>query len=346
MLTQETTRELETLLPAGYSARPAALSDLEELVAVFNASAEKLIGSSTKYTVAQQKTALTTPGFDVATDSWLVIAPDGKIAGYSQVQDFAPHVSLYCWGRVHPDHEGKGIGTYLLRWSEIRAREAVAKVPEDARVVMRYFVISLNESANKLFADNGMRTVRYTLRMVIDLNTQPPSPQFPEGITVRTMVRPDDDRAVVHTSIDSFRDHWGFVESPFEEELEDWQHYMDTDDDFDETLNFLAMDGDQIVGVSMCSPHTIDAADMGWVNTLGVLRDWRRQGLALALLYHSFNEFYKRGKPRVGLSVDAGSLTGATRLYERAGMHPDPTRQYTTYEKELRAGKDISMQSL
>jgi hypothetical protein len=37
--------------------------------------------------------------------------------------------------------------------------------------------------------------------------------------------------------------------------------------------------------------------------------------------------------------VDASSLTGAVRLYERAGMHV--ARQYDRYEKELRSGKEL-----
>ena len=61
---------------------------------------------------------------------------------------------------------------------------------------------------------------------------------------------------------------------------------------------------------------------------------------ALALLHHSFGELYRRGKRKVGLEVDAQSLTGATRLYEKAGMRVD--RQYDVYEKELRSGRDLS----
>ncbi len=49
---------------------------------------------------------------------------------------------------------------------------------------------------------------------------------------------------------------------------------------------------------------------MGWVGTLGVVREWRRHGLGLALLQHSFQQFYQRGKRKVGLGVDAQSLTG------------------------------------
>jgi hypothetical protein len=42
--------------------------------------------------------------------------------------------------------------------------------------------------------------------------------------------------------------------------------------------------------------------------------------------------------------VDAQSLTGALRLYENAGMHV--YRAFDQYEKELRPGKELSVQSL
>ena len=49
-------------------------------------------------------------------------------------------------------------------------------------------------------------------------------------------------------------------------------------------------------------------------------RPWRRQGLGEALLLCSFRAFRERGYTRGTLGVDASSPTGATRLYERAGM--------------------------
>jgi mycothiol synthase len=75
----------------------------------------------------------------------------------------------------------------------------------------------------------------------------------------------------------------------------------------------------------------------GWISTLGVRRPWRRRGLGQALLLTAFNEFYRRGEKIVALSVDAASQTGATRLYERAGMCV--YQEFTLYEKELRHGK-------
>ncbi len=56
------------------------------------------------------------------------------------------------------------------------------------------------------------------------------------------------------------------------------------------------------------------------------------------MLPPSFAEFYRRGTCKVGLNVDAQSLTGAHLLFERSGMHV--LSQYRIYEKEVRAGKE------
>jgi len=69
------------------------------------------------------------------------------------------------------------------------------------------------------------------------------------------------------------------------------------------------------------------------VALLGVRERWRRRGLGLALLHRVFGEFYSRGERKVGLGVDAQNPTGATRLYERAGMHVHT--EDIVFEKEL-----------
>ena len=78
---------------------------------------------------------------------------------------------------------------------------------------------------------------------------------------------------------------------------------------------------------------------MGWVSQLCVRQPWRRQGLGMALLLMAFAEFHRRGNKRVGLIVDAASMTNATRLYEKAGMHI--ARQSDAYEFELRPGERL-----
>ena len=59
-----------------------------------------------------------------------------------------------------------------------------------------------------------------------------------------------------------------------------------------------------------------------------------------ALLTHAFGALHERGMRRMALGVDAENPTGATRVYERAGMRV--SQHYATYSKELRAGIDLA----
>lgn len=344
MLTKVRLNE-KTGLPEGYTTRPVTMQDLEACVATINAAYRELKGVAI-LTPDQFGPDWQTPGFNLETDARLVMAPDGEIAGYYEVWDLLkPSVRVSVWGLTHPQHRNMGIGSYLLHWAEERAWLAVERAPQDARVIIQSNIPTINQAAGELFMDCGYRMIRHSLRMVIDINDEPPQPQWPAGLTNRTFKVGEDEVGVTMAVREAFQDHWGYVEVPFEEDLERWKHRVETDPDFDPSLWFLAMDGDEIAGLSLCRAKIYDDPEMGWVGTLGVRRAWRRKGLGLALLHHSFQAFYNRGKPRAGLGVDAQSLTGATRLYERAGMKPDPARQFDLYEKELRPGVELSTQT-
>jgi ribosomal protein S18 acetylase RimI-like enzyme len=104
------------------------------------------------------------------------------------------------------------------------------------------------------------------------------------------------------------------------------------------------MDGNEVAGISLCLPSSAEDPELGWVDSLAVRKPWRKRGIGLALLQHSFAEYYRRGKRKVGLGVDAENLTGALRLYERAGMHVQ--RIFDQFEKELRGGREFAVESL
>jgi mycothiol synthase len=331
-------------LPPGYHGRPATFDDLVAVVALLNACSRDLLGVDEATPEIYQR-EWRAPGVNLETDRRVVVAPDGQLVGYMEVWDlFDPHVKVHSWGRVHPAQRGRGIGTYLLAWADGRARQALDKAPTGTRVALLNEALGHDAPAQALFRACDYALRRHAWRMEIALEAPPPAPVWPAGIAVRTLVQGQEERAVIAAVRDAFRDHWGYVERPFEEEVAMWTHFAREDPDFDPSLWFLAMAGDEIAGMSLCQRHVHDDREMGWVGTLGVRRPWRRLGLGLALLQHSFGEFYQRGKRKVGLGVDAQSLTGATRLYERAGMHV--AREYVTFEKELRPGVDLSTQSV
>jgi ribosomal protein S18 acetylase RimI-like enzyme len=180
--------------------------------------------------------------------------------------------------------------------------------------------------------------------MRIDMDTPPVVPEWPAGITLHTYNPETDLEAVYRAVNDSFRDHYGHIDMPFEEGLKRFKHFMTGYEGFDPTLWFIAMDGNDVAGVCLCREKSYDNPEVGYINTLGVLRPWRKRGIGLALLRHSFSELYRRGKRKAGLGVDAQNLTGALRLYENAGMHVH--QAFDRYEKEFRPGKEISVQSL
>lgn len=324
--------------------RPATMADLDTAVDLFNICSQAQIGAD-EFTVEEYRTEWESPGFDLENSTRAVFTHSGQLVGLVEVWDLAsPPVRIWIWGRVHPDFEGLGIGTMLMEWAEARARQAIARVPDGVQVTMQSGTINTYAPTGHLFTQMGMTINRHFWRMAIDLANDIPQPVWPEGITLRTFAHKNDLPTVYKAVDDAFRDHWGHVAGDEEQALERWQHFIETDEAFDPDLWFLAMDGDEIAAMSLCRFKITDDPDMGFVDTLGVRRPWRRQGLALALLHHSFAEIKKRGQKRAGLGVDASSLTGATRLYEKAGMHV--ARQFDNYAKVLRSGKDISTQTL
>jgi len=125
--------------------------------------------------------------------------------------------------------------------------------------------------------------------------------------------------------VTAFRDHWGSAPLEFPE----WRQLRMGNRLFDPTLWLLAWSGDRLVGASL----NMDEDGEAWVQTLGVLREARRKGLGRALLVESFREFHHRGHRQVLLGVDSQNPTGATRLYEGAGMTAD--RQWDRWKREL-----------
>jgi len=321
-------------LPAGFLQRPPTMGDVAAVTQLIN-TCEIAQYATAEVTQENICTEWQSPGFDLTTDAWVVIAPDSHLVAYGAVWH-REHVHIWTEIEVHPDYYGRGIGTHLLRLAEVRARQHIPQAPPHARITLQTWASSVNQAAQQRLERAGYKPVRSSWRMEIEINAVPPAPQWPEGISVRTFFRGQDERTVFETDEEAFRDHWGHL--PMQFDL--WEHWTVKREDFDPTLWFLAFDGTQPSGICLCQ----NEKDSGWVDTLAVRRPWRRKGLGMALLLHAFGEFYRRDVHKVGLSVDSQNLTGATRLYERAGMHV--ARQYNTYEKELRLGVELSTQSI
>ncbi len=326
-------------LPPGFTARHATFDDAEMAAELGRAYALETTGLS-DMDAGQILAFWQASGFDPARDVYFVFDPHGTPAGYTEVHAMSdPPVHPFVWGMVPAAFQGRGIGTHMLAWAENRVLQTLERVPDGLRVAPTASCASTVTSAKSLFESNGWKHIRSSYTMRIDLeDAPPPAPDIPPGIVIRTY-QPGDAAAIYRASSEAFQDHFGHVTEPFEAGLARFQKTRLDDPMFDGSLWFLAMDGDEIAATCLCRKESWNDPQAGQVGTLGVRRPWRKRGLGLALLRLAFGAFHRRGIRKVDLGVDALNITGALRLYEKAGMHI--IQQYDQYEKELRPGREL-----
>jgi ribosomal protein S18 acetylase RimI-like enzyme len=332
-----------TELKNGFSARAATLEDVAELTDLVNEYWEVLTGI-VKFSIDELKQIFSIPGFDMESSLHVVISPQGEIVACGIVLDLNnPPVHPNVYGCVRQGYEGRGLGKYILNWAEKRAAQALQRCPDHARVSMHVQTAPSHQATVHLLKKQGLTPVRYSWIMMKDLDEPLPKPNWPEGIRIRTFADYNHLETIIMAVNEAFKDHWGYVDRSGDAEwMRRYRHQIENDPDFDPSLWILAMDGEEIAGVSLCHPKLGTDRETGTVEPLGVRRPWRRKGLGLALLQHTFGEFQERSYQRVALSVDTQNLSGATRLYKKAGMQV--AREFVVYEKELRAGEEISKQ--
>ncbi len=324
---------MTNILSEGYQVRRPTWDDVEAVSELLNTCDIEEYGEPDT-TLDDLRTEWQAPSFHLDTDAWMVIAPGGQLVGYADMGQ-RQHAKIFTFVRVRPGYENQGIGQHLLQLAEAWGRQQMTESDPELRVTLNSWASSNNQLAQQRLERAAFEAIRRNWRMEIDMDVAPPEPEWPKGVTVRTF-QPGMDRQVFEMVDTAFQDHWGHMPGNFEE----WRHWTIGRETFDPTLWFLAFEGEQITGGALCTTFM----DIGWVDQLAVLRSWRRKGVGMALLHHAFGEFYKRGRRKVGLGVDTQNLTGAVRLYERAGMHT--ARQYISYQKELRTGKELSTQTI
>jgi mycothiol synthase len=253
----------------------------------------------------------------------LALVADGDGGGLLAYVDVFPRQPYtHVDGYVHPDARGRGVGVQLLR-----AAEELATRGQAGEVVLHSTVVG-GSDGERLLTQEGYRHVRSFFRMVIAFEAAPEPPDWPPEIAVMPYMPGRDDRVMHETLDDAFQDHWGHESRS----LEEFVRAFAEDRQLVPQASFLVQEGDEWVGAVLCKRRF----GIGWVQSLGVRPGWRKQGVGLALLRQAFRSFYDLGERSVGLGVDAESTTGATRLYERAGMEVEV--RYDTYEKRVRVG--------
>ncbi|WP_281156525.1 mycothiol synthase [Streptomyces sp. HYC2] len=241
--------------------------------------------------------------------SHLLLAVDGELVGYAQLEDTDPVEAPAAELVVHPEHRGHGhgraLGAALLAASGKRLRVWAHGGQSAARHLAQVLGLTL------------FRELRQMRRPLKDLDL--PEPALPEGVTVRPFVPGRDDAAWLEVNAEAFAHHpeqGSLTQRDLDDrEAQSW---------FDPRGFFLAEREGRLIGFHWTKVHREER--LGEVYVLGVRPGAQGGGLGKALTLIGLRHLAAQGLPTAMLYVDADNKA-AVSVYERLG--------FTTYETDL-----------
>ena len=109
-----------------FTARPPAEHDIPQIIELVMALDMMHYGVADEY--APDDIQDDWSHLNRLTDAWAITSSDGRLAAYATLTDRG-YGHLVADGYVHPNFQGLGIGTALVRLMEARARELVDLAP-------------------------------------------------------------------------------------------------------------------------------------------------------------------------------------------------------------------------
>ena len=279
--------------------RPATRTDLTALVELW-ARFDLATRGAVEVDEAELRWDWDVPGFDMST-STRVLEDAGTLVGYAVLDDSGSADSV-----ADPERAGEGLEERLLDWLAARGRET------QGRELHHYWAAD-DAAGRDRFAARGWRPARTYWRMRRELDGPSPEPVWPAGVTVRGFDLERDAHAAHQVVEDAFAD---VGDDRPRKDFAAWAAGMLDPERFDAELYLVVEQGGEVVAACLAQRM----GDLAFIRQLAVQREHRGSGLGLALLHESFRRHAARGFPASVLGVDAANATGATRLYERAGM--------------------------
>jgi mycothiol synthase len=300
--------------------RAATPDDRTAILAVVTA-ANEFDGLPIRVTLAEIEEELDDDEVSLADDVRVAVDPGGAVVGYAHTLHLPSDVGqerCYVFGDVHPAWRGRGVGTALLDWGKHRAEAQLRASGTSLPKYVRVDAYDYCEADHRLFRRLGFEPVRYFEELLRPLDDLPPLPEVPG---LRIMPWPELRHAEVRAlRNEAFADHWG--STPMSEHR--WGQLL-TAHGACVACSFVAVDDDdRIVGFCWNARYPDDDALTGrrdgWIDILGVARDWRGRGVASALIVTSLHAFARAALTHASIGVDSESPTGAARLYRALGF--------------------------
>ena len=302
-------------LPAGYRWRPVDIdADLPVAVGILEACDRFDVGF-TDHVETWLREDWRTSSFRGA---WIVEGPSGAGVAFATLSATDPSATIDAFAPVLPPNRDE-LRVPVLTELEREARRIAVNTPT------MIVAFSSTEGAGPLAESCGFTFSRAFWHMERRIDPGFRAAPVPPGLVIRPYVAPEDDRLGWEVLEETFAGHYSMEPQPFE------VYRADVLDDpaRDPTLAAFAIVDGQTAGIVVA--RIVDG--IGWIDDVGVRAPFRGRGVGRSLLEHGFELLAARGVDKVQLNVDSQNATGATRLYEGAGM--TIRRSFDCFEKVL-----------
>jgi mycothiol synthase len=225
-------------------------------------------------------------------------------------------------GGVHPDYRHRGIGTVLVEFGVTAAKALHAQHNPATRLVIDLHWAEHIAGSAELFRSQGFAPAWYDQQMERPLDDAIPEAVVSDGLRVEPWSHQNDEEFRMIRN-ESFKDA-GSAEMP----VDNWKNRV-TDHTFRPDVSFLLRDmaNGAPVGMLLTKCWEADTAVTGFRDAtfvlIGTLRNYRRRGVASALIGHALRAAAGQGYDRAVLRVGSASPTGAFGIYEKAGFVPN-----------------------
>ena len=247
---------------------------------------------------------------------------DGRVVAYgrSSWEDLADgERRVDCILNIEPVHRGEGIEEVLLIHALRRAEDHIAAVGRDRTTRVIVYVTGRDDGFRRLLESRGLNLVRRHAQLVRPSLDDIPDLQIPGPFVIRPIDPLDRamHRRVFEADARAFADSYG-QEAASESA---WDEFVNAPS-FDPTLWRVAFQGDQIAGqiLNYMGDSLADGTRIGMTEAISVQREYRRLGLARALLAESLRAVRDAGADEACLGVDTQNPNEALTLYESLGF--------------------------
>lgn len=247
---------------------------------------------------------------------------DGRVVAYGRTsrQVMADGTrQVECILNVEPAARGLGAEDLLLDHALRRAADLTDPADPDAASRVLAFATAGDPDQRARLEHRGFRVTRRYAQLVRPTMDDIADLPIPAPMEIRPIDPSDREmhRRVFEADARAFADSYG-QEATSEAQ---WEAFIGSPI-FDPSLWRVAFDGDAIAGqiLNFMLDAEPDGSRLGMTEAISVQPEYRRRGLARALLAESLRAVRDAGATRAGLGVDTANPNDALTLYESLGF--------------------------